>query len=94
MNGHDEIADLQTYVKRLIPKGRKKFLLILGLIMGLFVIPKSITVIPAGHVGLKDFFGNVSDRTLSAGLHFVNPLLRIHKMTIRTKAISALLPTT
>ena len=83
MNGHDEIFDLQNYLKRLIPKGRKKFLLIIALFLGFIVIPKSITIVPAGHVGLKDFFGNVSDRTLSAGLHLVNPLLKIHKMTIQ-----------
>lgn len=88
MNGHDEIADLQNYVKRLIPKGKKKILLIIALLLGFIVISKSITVIPAGHVGLKDFFGKVSDRTLSAGLHLVNPLLRIHKMTIRTQEVT------
>src|SRR3989338_1010181 len=88
MNGHDEIFDLQNYLKRLIPKGRKKFLLIIALFLGFIVIPKSITIVPAGHVGLKDFFGNVSDRTLSAGLHLVNPLLRIHKMTIRTQEVT------
>lgn len=88
MNGHDEVFDLQNYVKRLIPKGRKKFLLIIALVFGLIVIPKSITVIPAGHVGLKDFFGNVSDRTLSAGIHLVNPLLRIHKFSIRTQEVT------
>ena len=83
----NEIADLQNYVKRLIPKGRKK-LIFVALILGLIVIPKSITIIPAGHVGLKDFFGNVSDRTLSAGLHIINPLLRIHKFSIRTQEVT------
>ncbi len=88
MNGHDEIADLQNYMKKLIPKGKKKFLIIAALFLGFIVIPKSITVIPAGHVGLKDFFGSVSDRTLSAGLHIVNPLLRIHKFSIRTQEVT------
>ena len=88
MQGNDEIADLQNYVKRLIQKGRKKILLIIALFLGFIVIPRSITVIPAGHVGLKDFFGNVSDRTLSAGLHLVNPLLRIHKFSIRTQEVT------
>ena len=87
MNGHDEIAELQNYVKGLIPKGRKKMIFV-ALILGLIVIPKSITIIPAGHVGLKDFFGNVSDRTLSAGLHIVNPLLKIHKFSIRTQEVT------
>ncbi len=87
MNGNGEIIDLQNAMKKLIPKGNKK-LLILAAILGLLIIPKSITVIPAGHVGLKDFFGRVSDETLPAGLHLVNPLLRIHKMTIRTQELT------
>lgn len=87
MNGNDEIIDLRNYFKKIFPKGKGKILIIV-LILAIFVIPQSITVIPAGHVGLKDFFGSVSDRTLSAGLHVVNPLLRIHKMTVRTQELS------
>lgn len=87
MNGHDDIIDLQNHIKKLIPKRGLK-IIIAALILGLLVIPRSITVIPAGHVGLKDFFGNVSDKTLSAGLHVINPLLKIHKMTIRTQEVT------
>lgn len=87
MNGNNEIIDLQNYIKKLIPGGKKN-LLLAALILGLLLVPMSITVIPAGHVGLKDFFGNVSDKTLSAGLHIVNPLLKIHKMSIRTQEIT------
>jgi regulator of protease activity HflC (stomatin/prohibitin superfamily) len=44
-------------------------------------------VIPAGYVGVRDLFGNVSDRPLSAGLHLINPLARVHKMSVRTQEI-------
>src|SRR3989338_2851179 len=88
MNGNDDIVNLQNYVKRLMPGAKKKLLIIIAVVLGVFVIPQCITIIPAGHVGLKDFFGNVSDRTLSAGMHLVNPLLRIHKMTIRTQEVT------
>ncbi|MBI2341829.1 MAG: prohibitin family protein, partial [Deltaproteobacteria bacterium] len=43
---------------------------------------------PAGHVGVKELFGNVYDDSLSAGIHIVNPLLSIHKMSIRTQQIT------
>jgi prohibitin 1 len=43
------------------------------------------TVIPAGHVGVVDFFGVVSDRTLSAGINPVNPMARVIKYSIQTK---------
>lgn len=88
MNERDDIADLQDYIKRLIPKGKGKFIIFIVAFLAFIVIPKMVTIIPAGHVGLKDFFGNVSDETLSAGLHVVNPLLKIHKMTIRTQEAS------
>ncbi len=85
MSGHENL-DLER-LKSLIPKGKVKIIMA-ALILGLLVIPLSITSIPAGHVGLKDFFGNVSDTTLPAGIHLVNPLLKIHKMSIRTQEVT------
>src|SRR3990170_3483468 len=35
------------------------------------------TIIPAGHVGVIDFFGNVSDQTLLPGVNFVNPMANV-----------------
>ncbi|MBM4168527.1 MAG: prohibitin family protein [Ignavibacteria bacterium] len=43
------------------------------------------TVIPAGHVGVVDFFGIVSERPLSAGINPVNPLAKVHKYSVQTK---------
>ena len=41
--------------------GRRFFrLAIVGIVLLLFLAGNPITVIPAGHVGVKDFFGNVS----------------------------------
>lgn len=54
----------------------------------LILLSKAVTVVPAGHVGVKDFFGNVSADVLSAGFHVVNPLLRIYPMSIRTNEIT------
>jgi regulator of protease activity HflC (stomatin/prohibitin superfamily) len=51
-------------------------------------LSQSIISIPAGHVGLKDFFGKVSDTTLPAGIHLVNPLLNIREMDVRTQEIT------
>jgi regulator of protease activity HflC (stomatin/prohibitin superfamily) len=50
----------------------------------LVVIGGPLTVVPAGHVGVKDFFGNVSPNALPAGVHFVLPFTRVHKMSIQT----------
>jgi prohibitin 1 len=45
------------------------------------------TIIPAGHVGVIDFFGNVSDKTLFPGVNFVNPLANVIKFDARTHEI-------
>jgi len=43
------------------------------------------TVVPAGHVGVVDFFGIVSDQPLPAGINLVNPLAKVHKYSVQTK---------
>jgi len=43
------------------------------------------TQIPAGHIGVVDFFGVVSDRVLPSGINLVNPLARVVKLSIQTK---------
>ncbi len=54
----------------------------------LIVLSKAVTVVPAGHVGVQDFFGQVDEEVLPAGFHVVNPLLRIYPMSVRTKEIT------
>ncbi len=63
-----------------------------GLILRVFVgvivvllIFRCFTVIPAGHVGVVDFFGSVSDATLKPGVNLRNPLASIHKFTVKTQ---------
>jgi prohibitin 1 len=50
----------------------------------LVVIGGPITVIPAGHVGVKDLFGKVSPDALPPGVHLIVPFTRVYKMSIRT----------
>ena len=45
------------------------------------------TVVPAGNVGVVDFFGTVSDNTLKAGINFVNPFARVVKFSVKTQEI-------
>ena len=51
----------------------------------LLALSNCFTVVPAGNVGVIDFFGTVSNRTLKSGINFVNPLARIVKMSIKTQ---------
>lgn len=59
-----------------------------GMVVALFIaLTQFFTVIPAGHVGVIDFFGNVSDQTLLPGVNFVNPLANIVKFDARTQEL-------
>jgi regulator of protease activity HflC (stomatin/prohibitin superfamily) len=55
----------------------------------------STTVVPAGHVGVQDFFGNVSDRVLSPGIALIMPGTQVVKFSIQTREIkeTAAVPT-
>jgi len=48
---------------------------------------QTVTVVPAGHVGVVDFFGIVSDNTLKAGINIINPLAKVEKFSIQTKEL-------
>lgn len=58
-----------------------------GLLLAVFLFFKCVVIVPAGSVGVKDFFGKVSDEVLDAGFHLVNPLYTIHKMSVRTEEL-------
>ena len=53
----------------------------------LVLIGNPLTVIPAGEVGVKDFFGRVSPTILPAGVHFVIPFTKVVKMSIKTQEL-------
>ena len=54
-------------------------------VFGVIALTQFFTQIPAGYVGVVDFFGIVSDKTLPAGINTVNPLARVIKYSIQTK---------
>ncbi len=61
----------------------------------LFLLSLSITRVPAGHVGVKDFFGKVSDQVLQPGLNLVFPFTRVIRLSVQTREMkeSAAVPT-
>jgi regulator of protease activity HflC (stomatin/prohibitin superfamily) len=58
---------------------------IVALVFALIALTQCFTQIPAGHVGVVDFFGVVSDKPLTAGIQPVNPLANVVKFSIQTK---------
>jgi prohibitin 1 len=59
--------------------------IVLGLIV--FFAAGPFRTVPAGHVGIKDFFGNVSTTVLSPGISVVMPLTRVVEMSVQTQEI-------
>ena len=57
----------------------------------LVAVAQCFTVVPAGNVGVVDFFGTVSNMTLKAGINIVNPLAKIVKMSIKTQEVKELM---
>lgn len=57
------------------------------IIAAVVAISQFWTVIPAGHVGVVDFFGVVSDNTLYPGVNFVNPMANVIKFDARTQEL-------
>jgi prohibitin 1 len=58
-----------------------------GVIFSLLALGQCMTVVPAGNIGVVDFFGTVQTNTLKAGINFVNPLARVVKMSVKTQEI-------
>jgi len=62
----------------------------LGRILGLVfilagILISSIVQINPGEIGVKILFGSIQNDVLGSGLHFVNPLLEIKKIDVKTQ---------
>jgi prohibitin 1 len=47
----------------------------------------SVACVGTGHVGIVTLFGRVTGRTMGEGVHLVNPLARVHQLSIKTQEI-------
>ena len=56
----------------------------IGLVI-LGILTSCIMQVDAGQVGVKKLFGKVQKDVLGSGLHFINPLLEIQKLDIKTQ---------
>ncbi len=73
--------------KKRASKQETSFALIGMSVALLIAVLQCWTIIPAGHVGVIDFFGNVSDKTLYPGVNFVNPMANVVKFDARTQEL-------
>ena len=77
--------------KKKLQKSETTFAM-LGLVVALIIaLLQSFTIIPAGHTGVIDFLGYVSDHTLKPGVNMVNPMANVEKMSIKTQELKELM---
>lgn len=69
------------------PARRIVRLVVIGLVVLILLVGNPVTMIPAGHVGVKDLFGRVSSSVLSPGVRIVLPFTRVIKMSIKTQEV-------
>lgn len=63
---------------------QKRMIVFGGLgLLGFLLFVSSCVIVPAGHVGVQVLFGSVREEVLSEGVHLINPLLRVRKMSVR-----------
>jgi prohibitin 1 len=68
--------------------GAGKRILQLGiLVVAIILVMASTTSIPTGNVGVLTLFGRVTGETLPEGIHLVNPLKSVQKLSIQTQSI-------
>ena len=77
--------------KKRFLKNEATFSMIGFFIALLIALLQIFTIIPAGHTGVIDFLGYVSDNTLKPGVNMVNPMANVEKMSIKTQELKELM---
>jgi prohibitin 1 len=66
---------------------RSRALKILGILLVLILLTASTTSIPTGNVGVLTLFGRVTGDVLGEGIHLINPLKSVQKLSIQTQSV-------
>jgi prohibitin 1 len=80
-------ADFSSFSTSRTRARRVLLTVIIGVALLLLLFGGPLRTVPAGHVGVKDFFGNVSADALSPGIHVVVPLTGVVRMSVQTQEI-------
>lgn len=55
------------------------------LLMGLGIMSSCVKQIDAGYIGVQSMFGKIQTQSLGSGLNFVNPLVSVSEVDVRTQ---------
>jgi prohibitin 1 len=65
----------------------KRILQLAILVLVIILVMASTTSIPTGNVGVLTLFGRVTGETLPEGIHLVNPLKSVQKLSVQTQSL-------
>jgi len=65
----------------------RKLLQIAIVVLVIILLMAGTTSIPTGNVGVLTLFGRVTNETLPEGIHLVNPLKSVQKMSVQTQSV-------
>lgn len=66
---------------------RMRFLRLAGVVVAVIIFFASVISVPTGHVGVLTLFGRVTGETLGEGIHLINPLKSVQKLSIQTQSV-------
>ena len=64
----------------------KAILRLIGLVFLIILFFASVVSVPTGHVGVLTLFGRVTGEVLGEGIHTINPLKSVQKLSIQTQS--------
>jgi regulator of protease activity HflC (stomatin/prohibitin superfamily) len=64
-----------------------RFLRILGLAVLVILFFASVVSVPTGNVGILTLFGRVTGEVLGEGIHLINPLKSVQRLSIQTQSV-------
>jgi prohibitin 1 len=65
----------------------RKILWLALVILAVILLLSSTTSVPTGNVGVLTLFGRVTGETLNEGIHLINPLKAVQKLSVQTQSI-------
>ena len=74
LTGNDQFGRFKNIIK-----GISLLLIVVG------VLTKCMIQINAGQIGVKSLFGKVQNDVLGSGLHFINPLVNVRMLDVKTQ---------
>jgi prohibitin 1 len=64
-----------------------KFLTLVLVVFTIILLFSSVVSIPTGHVGVLTLFGRVTGEVLGEGIHMINPLKSVERLSIQTQSV-------